>query len=54
MPQPPLTDRELKFLRVLKKALRDQAIDHQTKKEGPAGNVVFLRPDPLLYDFFTK
>jgi len=50
----PLTDKELKFIRALRAQLKADALAYQIKDEGPAGNVIFPRPKPLLYDYFAK
>lgn len=50
----PLTDLELEFVRALKAELKRQAEAHQARKEGAAGDTIYLRPDPLLYDYFIQ
>lgn len=55
MPQEaPITNKELKFLRALRQELKAQALKQQAAREGEAANAIFLRPDPLLYDYFTE
>lgn len=54
MPQVQLTEKDIKFVRALRSALKAQALAHEAAKEGPASNTIFLRPDPLLYAYFTE
>ena len=44
----------LEFVRALKAELKRQAEAHQARKEGAAGDTIYLRPDPLLYDYFIQ
>ena len=49
-----LSDNMIEFLHALKRELHAQADAYQAKLESTAGEVIFLPPKPLCFDFFQE
>ena len=44
--------KDMKFLRFLRNELRNAAIAYKAKKDGTAGDTVFIGVKPIGYDYF--
>ena len=50
--EPKLSSTEIAFVRGLIAELSQDAAEYQAKKNGRAGDTIFIQPPPLMYSFF--